>query len=748
LNARVTYSLAIATILLAVAGIRFLDPEPLVRLRFLAFDMFQRLSSREVDPSYPVRIVDIDQESLATYGRWPWPRDLLARLVEQLADLGVTVIAFDFAFPDPEPDPLTALYAALGDDPKARALLDQLPRPRSGDERFADALREKAVVLGAIGRAGVHTPIPQSPTAFALLGTDPSRHVPTFATATLNVPVLSEAARGIGALNWFPESDQIVRKVPLIVRFGNELYPSLVAETLRLAEGATTILVRSSTASAEGSAVESGITSVRIGRHRIPADPNGQVWVAFTHHRPERYISAALILDGTVKREDVAGRIALVGTSVPGLFDLRATPLDAVLPGVEVHAQALEQLLQEDFLQRPDYSAGLEIVATVIGSLALAVLIYFAGAFSAAVAGGLAVAIVLSVSWLGYLRFGVLLDPTFPVVGLTAVYIFGSGFLYFHTERERNRVRQAFSHYLSPSLVERLAREPEQLKLGGETRELTVLFSDVRGFTGIAEGYRDSPAELIELMNRLLTPLSDAITERSGTIDKYMGDAIMAFWNAPLDDAHHSRHACEASLEMIAQLRHLNSMRASEALAKGAKAPPEPLKLGIGIATGTAIIGNMGSQFRFDYSALGDAVNLASRLESLTAYYGVTNLISDATCRLGAQGLTVIEIDTVRVKGRRHPERVWTILGGKELNADPASQSFIDRFSCALAAYRRQEWTAAREQFGALAETAAGFGLARLTELFADRCAQFALVSPQPNWEGIWEAQRGDGLHH
>ncbi|MCO5069983.1 MAG: adenylate/guanylate cyclase domain-containing protein [Rhizobiaceae bacterium] len=746
MNARLTYLIAIATILLVVAGVRFADPDPLIRLRFLAFDMFQRLSSREIDPSYPVRIVDIDQRSLATYGRWPWPRELLGTLVDRLGALGVSVVAFDFVFPDPEPDPLSALYKEFDDQPDARAVLDQLPKQQSGDEKFANALRAHDVILGAIGRGGSGAVIPGSPAAFALLGTDPSRHVPTFPTATLNLPMLNEAAHGIGALNWFPESDQIVRKVPMITRFGTEFYPSLVAETLRLAENTKTILVRSSTASAEGSGVESGITSVRIGRHRIPTDRNGQVWVAFTHHRPDRYISAASILDGTAKPEELAGRIALVGTSVAGLFDLRATPLEAIMPGVEVHAQAIEQLMQENYLRRPDYSTGLEIVATVTGSVALAALIYYAGAFTAALAGGLAVAIVLGVAWLGYLRFGVLLDPTFPVIGLTAVYIFGSGFLYFHTERERNRVRQAFSHYLSPSLVERLAREPEQLKLGGETRELTVLFSDVRGFTGIAEGYRDNPAELIELMNRLLTPLSDAITERSGTIDKYMGDAIMAFWNAPLDNPDHSRHACEASLQMVARLANLNDTRAAEAVARGATEAPELLRLGIGIATGTAIIGNMGSRMRFDYSALGDAVNLASRLESLTVHYGVTSLISEATFRHGAQHLTVMEVDSVRVKGRRHPERIWTILGGEELKHDPATKSFIDAFAEALESYRHQEWPRAKDEFSALAAAASTMGLSKLTALFVNRCAQFMQTPPEGDWDGIWQANKVDGF--
>ncbi|WP_436643884.1 CHASE2 domain-containing protein [Microbaculum sp. FT89] len=741
MGTRATYALAIAIILLSVAGVRFLDPDPLVRLRLLAFDVFQRLAPRPVDPSFPVRIVDIDQASLKAYGRWPWPRDLIGRLVVRLEQLGAVVIAFDFAFPDPEPDPLVALYAALEDRPDARALLDRLPKPRSGDDAFAEAIREGSVVLGAIGRADAGPEIPPAPTAFALLGSDPSRHVPTFSTATLNTPVLNDAAAGIGSLNWFPESDQIVRKVPMVVRFGDALYPSLVAETLRLAEGADTIAIRSSTAGGEGSSVESGITSVRIGNHRIPTEESGQMWLAFSPHRTERYIPAASVLDGTVKPEDIAGRIIVIGTSAPGLFDLRATPLDAVLPGVEVHAQALEQLLQGRLMLRPDYSTGLEIAYTAVGSIALAALIYYLGAFTGALAGGVAVIIVLTVSWVGYLRFGILLDPTFPWVVLTVVYGFATVFFYFQTERERNRVRQAFSHYIAPSLVEQLAQHPEQLTLGGETRELTVLFSDVRGFTSIAEGYRDNPPELIALMNRLLTPLTNAITERSGTIDKYIGDAIMAFWNAPLDDPDHSRRACEASLEMIDRLNTLNAARRSEAAVQGGGRIAE-LRLGIGIATGMAIVGNMGSDLRFDYSALGDAVNLASRLENLTSYYGVTTLISDETRRRGTSDMTVLEIDTVRVKGRKHPERIWAILGGSELQVDSSLRSVMEQFSAALAAYRRQDWAGAQQQFASLSRAAAAYGLSDLTGLFAERCAYFAQTPPPSDWDGVWQAQK------
>jgi adenylate cyclase len=740
MSSRTANALAMVVIIASIAGVRFLDPEPLVRLRLLAHDMFQRIAPRTVDPDFPVRIVDIDAESLAALGRWPWPRDLLANLVDRLGELGAVVVAFDFVFPEPEADPVVVLRQSMKDDPAARELLDRLPARPSGDARFADAIRRGNVVLGAIGQSGSEPTVPPAPAAFALLGSDPARHLPSFGSATLNTAAVNEAALGIGSLNWLPESDQIVRKVPLVVRFGGELYPSLVADTVRLVQGASTIAVRSSTSGAEGGfGIESGITSVRIGGVRIPTDASGQVWLAFSFHDPMRFVSARKVLDGTVPREDVAGRIVLVGTSAPGLFDLRATPLDAVAAGVEVHAQAIEQILQGRFLYRPDFATGLEIVLTVIGSIALAWLIYLVGAFAGAAIGAVAVAIVLGVSGIGYFDQGLLIDPTFPIIGLTAVYIFGSGFLYFRTERERDRVREAFGHYLAPSLVERLAKEPERLQLGGETRQLTVLFSDVRGFTSIAETYRDNPADLIALMNRLLTPLTDAITASGGTIDKYMGDAIMAFWNAPLDDPDHSRHACEVSLEMITRLEALNVERALESLREGGQ-PAAALHLGIGIATGNAIVGNMGSQMRFDYSALGDAVNLASRLEGLTASYGVSNLVSDLACRDGAGALEVLEVDLVRVKGRTRPDRIWTILHPME---NGRAERFRELFAQALAAYRREEWEAAQRLFEQARSADEMHGLSRLADMFAGRCRAFASHPPHPGWDGVWNCEKG-----
>ena len=330
----------------------------------------------------------------------------------------------------------------------------------------------------------------------------------------------------------------------------------------------TTLFVRSS----GGSSVtafgqRTGIEHVRVGQTVLPTDGDGELWLRFTRPDARRYISAHRVLDGTLDAKEVAGRDILVGTSAVGLLDLRATPLDSAVPGVEVHAQALEQMLSGDHLSRPPFATGLELVYLVAAGAALAWLIGRLGAIGTAVIGAGAVVVVFAVSWLAYTNAGYLLDPVYPSIAVLLVYLATSLTGYIATERERSRVRSAFGHYVAAPLVEELARNHDKLKLGGETREVTVLFADVRGFTNIAEGL--TAEELIAFLNRLFTPLSDIILEERGTIDKFMGDAVMAFWNAPVLEDTHAASACRAALRMQAQVARLNDLWAAEAAARG-----------------------------------------------------------------------------------------------------------------------------------------------------------------------------------
>lgn len=719
---RLTYWLAVAIALGAAAAVRWIDPQPLARVRLIAFDTLQQLQPRSADTAYPVRIVDVDERSLAQIGAWPWRRDVLARLVEQLLALDAKVVAFDFVLPHAEPDALSALPQAIRDSPQMQALLRALEGVPSGDQRLAQAISGKPVALGMIGRQGEPDKAVTWRASFALLGSDPARHAPSLSAVTGNTPLLQQAAMGLGALNWFPEHDQVVRKVPMLMRLGGDLAPSLVTEVVRLADGARTIAVRSSTASGETPLVgETGITSVRIGTHLVPTDQAGQMWMSFTPHDAGRFRSAADVLEGRVPRADIAGRIVLVGTSAPGLFDLRATPLDPVISGVEIHAQAIEQILSGSMLYRRDLSAGLEVVFTTLAGLLLAILVRRLGPVSGAVMGGATLIAVVAAAWLARAQFGSLLDPAYPAMTLTVLYIFCTGFFYFHTTRERNQVRRAFSHYMAPSIVEELARRPDKLKLGGEKRTVTLYRSDLAGFSKMSEELE--PQELVLAMGEYLTAMTDIVMSHEGFIDKYIGDAIDGVFGAPADDPEHALHAVRAALESRARLAEINA--ADLPSLHGRK-----LQQRIGLNTGVGVVGNIGSRRRFNYTVTGDSANLASRIEGANKFYGTSILASEATVNLAGRSIAWREIDTIKVVGRAGAVRIYEPMGLVGHIA-PETLSSIEVYAEGLRCWRSQDFEGACRRFESLAETDPA------SRFFLSRCRHLMQEPPGTDWDHV-----------
>jgi adenylate cyclase len=721
------YWMAVVLALGDAAALRWIDPQPLARLRLVAFDTMQQLQPRTADPAYPVRIVDIDERSLAAIGAWPWRREILARLVEQLLASGARVVAFDFVLPHAEPDVLSALPQAIKDAPALLPLLRTLESLPSGDQRLAQAISGKPVVLGLIGRHGLSDPSIVLRAGVALLGSDPARHTPFLPAVTGNTPTLQEAARGLGALNWFPEHDQVVRKVPMLVRLRGDLVPSLVAEAIRLSAGATTLTVRSSTASGDTPFVgETGITSVRIGKHLVPTDHAGQMWLSFTAHDAGRFRSAVDLLEGRVPRDEIADRIVLIGASAPGLFDLRATPLDTVVAGVEIHAQAIEQVIAGSMLHRPDLSTGLEVVFTTLAGLLLAFLVRQAGPVSGAVMGAATLTAVMAAAWWARARLGYLLDPTYPALTLTAVYIFCTGFFYFHTTRERNQVRRAFSHYMAPSIVEELARRPDKLRLGGENRTVTLYRSDLAGFSKLSEEL--APQELVLLMNEYLTAMTDIVMAHEGFIDKYIGDAIDGVFGAPADDPQHALHAVQAALACRSRLH--------EMIAAGLTVPGQrELQQRIGLHTGVGIVGNIGSKQRFNYTVMGDSANMASRIEGANKLYGTTILASQATVQLAGPTVIWREIDTVRVLGRTGPVRVYEPMG---LAGDVADEdvSLMKVYAEGLRCWRSKDFAGACQSFERISEADPP------ARFFLQRCRQLMQAPPASDWDHIHALDR------
>jgi adenylate cyclase len=717
-------------LLFALVPLRILDPAPLEEIRLRTFDFYQTLRPRET-VSRPVVIVDIDEASLKEIGQWPWPRTILADLITRLAELGVVAIGFDIIFAEPDrmsPSIAATSFRNLDDDTR-----DKLRNLPSNDEVFAQAIRRAPVV---VGQAGAATATPRSQaeaalqTGFAVRGPDATPFLVTFAGLLRNVPVVEQAAVGRGVFSVLPERDGIVRRVPLVMRAQGAMVPSLSMELLRVVTKSSAILVRTDRA---------GVQSVAVPGLQVPTDQNGRFWVHFNKHDPARYVSAKDVLQGRVPRDRVEGKLVLLGTSAVGLLDIKTTPVSAAIPGVEIHAQILESALTKSSLSYPNYAVGVELLVAVFVGLAIIIVAPMLRASIVIALGAIIAAALIGTSWYLYSQYNVLIDFTYPLLSSALVYLALVFMNYIKEQKQRQQIRAAFGYYLSPALVEQLARSPEKLVLGGEERRMTVLFSDVRGFTTISEQYKHDPQGLTRLMNQFLTPLTNAIIERKGTIDKYIGDAIMAFWNAPLDDPQQEINACEAALEMLARADKLNQQFKREAEQNGGKYMP--LNVGIGLNTGPCVVGNMGSDFRFNYSVLGDTVNVASRLEARTKDYRIPIVIGAQTEQQAQEKFATIEIDRIQVKGKSEPETVFTVLGHAELRQDPNFQDLRELTAGMLRSYREQDWTRALEAIERCRKAGERFGIAALYDMYAERIEAFRRTPPPPDWNGVYEAE-------
>ncbi len=713
-------------VLFAAIAIRIADPPPVEELRVRTFDMFQLAQSRKATER-PVIIVDIDEKSLERFGQWPWPRNLIADIVSKLSELGAVTIAFDVIFAEPDRlSPNIAFEHYRGLDETTKARLRSLP---SNDQVLADAMRASRTVLGASGLTAAVT-INESAAplrGIATLGTDPTPFLLDFAGLLRNIPLLEEAASGVGLITIRTERDGIVRRVPAVMRAQGTILPSLAFETLRVAAQSDAIIVRSD---------DAGVSSVGVRGFEVPTDRNGQLWVNFSRHDSSRFISAADLLEGRIASGSIDGKLVLIGTSAVGLLDTKTTPVDAVMPGVEIHAQVLENVLSHSILSRPRFAITIELLVSIAIGGTIIWLLPILGPFIILVVGSVTAAILAGTSWYLYAQQQLLIDSTFPLVSSLSLYSVLVFTNYATEQRRRRQIRLAFGQYLAPSLVDQLANAPERLVLGGEQRNVTVMFSDVRGFTTISERYKDDPQGLIALMNRLLTPLTNAIMSRKGTIDKYIGDAVMAFWNAPLDDSAHERNACHAALDMLEALEALNRQRELESQADNTLF--FPINIGVGINTGSCVVGNMGSDLHFDYSVMGDSVNVASRLEGQSKRYGIPIIAGSRTALAAKDQFAIIELDFITVKGKTEPEAIYAVMGREDIAASVWFQELRNLNIEMLVFYRDRKWE------DALATIARARGLdeaglmKRYYDLFVDRIEGFRSNPPPEDWTGAY----------
>jgi adenylate cyclase len=716
-------------LLFALVPLRIADPQPLQELRLRTFDHFQILRPRQ-QTARPVVIADIDEASLRELGQWPWPRTKIADLVTRLRELGAVAIGFDIVFAEPDRmSPAIVAQSFRGIDETTRDRLAALP---SNDQILADAIKQARVVVGqsvsTLPAAKPATDLPQ--TGVAILGPDPSRFLDHYPSLLRNVPEIERAAAGRGVFTTVEEHDGIVRRAPMIMDAQGAIVPALTLEMLRVISNSGSILIRAN---------QGGVQSVNLPRFSLPTDYMGQLWIYFNHRDPGRSVSAREVLDGEVSADRIRGRLVLVGTSAIGLLDTKTTPLDKVLPGVEIHAQILENVLSGAFLSEPWWATVAELAAAIVFGLAIIIAAPMLPASIVVALGLILIGGMIALSWYFFVVHSLLLDFTYPLISSWLIYLVLTFVNYFREQKQRQQIRSAFGFYLSPPLVEQLAKSPEKLVLGGEERRMTILFSDVRGFTTISEHYKDDPQGLTHLMNRFLTPLTNAIIERKGTIDKYIGDAIMAFWNAPLDDEEHEANACDAALEMLARAETLNIDLKREAEANGGLYMP--LRIGIGLNSGPCVVGNMGSDFRFNYSVLGDTVNLASRLESRTKDYRLSMVIGAHTAERAKAKFAAMEIDLIQVKGKKQPEVVFTVLGRAEIREDPRCQELCDLNARMLASYRKQHWEEAKSLIDHCRKLANGFGVDGLYDMYIERIEAYRSDPPPPDWNGVYEAE-------
>jgi adenylate cyclase len=713
-------------LLIGIAALRVADFAPIQELRVRTFDFYQRFDPR-VKTVRPVTIVDIDEPSLKKFGQWPWPRTRLADMVINLANLGALAVAFDVVFSEPDrlsPDVAANTMRYL--DELTRSKLRELP---SNDQVLADAIRRARVVLGETGLESVVSGIDKDLpfTGFGTLGTGAEPHFFEFPGLLRNVPVLEKVAAGRGLLTIVPERDGIIRRVPMILLAQGQKMPSLSLEMLRVISGTPTIIAKYD---------RNGVKSVAVRGLDVPTDKNGELWVHFAHHDPSIYVSAISVLDNSVPVRKIRGKLVLIGTSAVALNDIKTTPVSAAMPGVEVHAQVLEAALTHAVLAQPNDAIGIELLGAFFLGLLVIIFTPNLGPITLVGVGALFASVLIGTSWYLYKEQRLLIDFTYPLLSTTAIYltlIFAS---FVREQAQRRQIRSAFGQYISPALVEQLAQSPEKLKLGGEEREMTIMFSDVRGFTSISESYKADPQGLTALMNRFLTPLTDAILARKGTIDKYMGDAIMAFWNAPLDDREHQINACNAALDMLEKIKALNKEREIEAQNGGHVYIP--INVGVGLNTGVCVVGNMGSNLRFDYSVLGDSVNLASRLEGQSKEYGFPIIAGSKTALAAKDKFAILELDFIMVKGKKEPEVIYAIAGRDDVAQSAWFQTLRNLTIEMLACYRNRDWE------GALASIERGRSkddagsLSYLYKLYEARIRDYRNNPPPENWNGAF----------
>jgi adenylate cyclase len=726
----------IASVTLLIAALLIWRPTFTEFIEFKLYDLkFRYRGARPAGKD--VVIVAIDDDSLKAVGRWPWSREDMARLLTRLKQAHPRVIALDIIFAERQ-ESLTLLtiqslhdaFIRKGCPPQLLNMLETEKRRADVDRRLANVLHKGPPTIlgfyfrGVGGKTGGVKAKKLMESKFLsgstynvvrLLDAKPAQ-VPLVSAEGIerNLPEITKASAGDGYFNMIPDPDGSVRWFPMAIMYRNNFFAPLSLVTLSHYQGQAPMAITLS---------QWGVEGVRLGRERIPVDRYGRQLINFLG--PAGQIptySAKAVLDGTLPPEALKDKIVLVGATAMGVYDLRVTPFSGTFPGVEVQATVMDNLLRGNFIRTPPFN--LTIILLIIVGLAI-----FLGLTLPRLSAAWAFVFTLivmegyvAVNYYLFSRDGLQIEVFYPLALMVLVYLGVTMQRFLAEERERERIRKAFESYVAPTVVQEMLKHPEQLRLGGERREITVLFTDIRGFTTMSEDL--DPQALVSLLHDFLNPMSNIIINQGGTIDKYMGDAIMALFGAPMAQADHPRLACRAALEMASVLKALNQEWASQGR--------PPLKIGVGINTGPVAVGNMGSDRLFDYTAIGDNVNLASRLEGLNKYYGTDILISETTAQNLENGFILRDVDQVRVKGKAQAARIYELLGEGE--PDPELAQYLQLYHGGLALYRD----------GLFAEAVATFEQALAVrprdaacQRYLNLARKYLETSPPPDWEPV-----------
>lgn len=731
--------LKIAVLIIVIALFLFFIDAPFIRFMELkAFDL--RMVSRGVMPSGGETVIaTIDEKSLSELGRWPWPRTTIAKLVDVLKGYGAKVVGFDIVFTEPDENSgfkaFTELSREVQDvgirDNRLQGLLEKRKEAADTDAFLAHSIENaKNITLGyffhitakevghlteqqiAAGENEIANGRFQM--VRAKKGADESPLIHAYA-AQPNLPKLSAAEENCGYFNTFPDSDGVIRWSPLLIKFRDNYYSSLALSLLVQYLDWPMLALN---------VAEYGVESIGLDKMIIPTDESGRLLVNYLGPaKTFPHYSISDILNRRIPEDKFKGKIVLVGATATGIYDLRVTPFGSIYPGVEIHATVIDNILHQNFLTHSGWTKFLDVCMIIFVGLIMGLAIPRVKAVAGIVLSISLIAVFVAANTAIFIRYEVWMNMIYPVLTMMTIYLVITVYHYVTEEREKKKIRGAFQYYLTASVVNEILKDPSKLKLGGDKKHLSVMFSDIRGFTTIAE--KLSPEELVKLLNEYLTAMTDIVFKYDGLLDKYIGDAIMAVFGAPLDQPDHAFRACRTALEMMSELRRLREKWAAEGR-------PD-VNIGVGINSGDMVVGNMGSEMRFDYTVMGDSVNLASRLEGINKEYGTNIILSEFTYAIVKDDFTCRQIDAVRVKGKKLPVRIFELIC--ERQDAPRWREFLDRFETGLTKYREGLWDEAIASFRGVLEIKPDDYPA---QLYIDRCEALKENPPAGEWDGVF----------